>query len=347
MAYARVTQAVAYVLANEGIPARVTQAVVYVLANDGTSGGGGTGTDGETCPESTLFGGLKRQVLTMLGEDPDAPVYWSSAEIGRHINDAYSDVCLDTKALEMIEGVQLTEDDGVARLSDQVGSVFRVTWNDRKIENITSTELDRIEYNWEGRSGLITHYVTSRQNDHTIRTFQRWDGTLYNAWNLFFSDAYTYTDWLLGNTYVVNDRVTKDLADATGNTGGYVCILAHTASATTEPGVGATWTTYWVPIGLMVWAVRNPPKLVDDGDEPLLPPWSHIGIAYDAAARALRKHGEQQNMEAAKVYDGMAQQYWKLLKGIVANRTPEMISIVGSRRVPRRKPMPWDNIVVG
>lgn len=28
-------------------------------------------------------------------------------------------------------------------------------------------------------------------------------------------------------------------------TAGYVCILANTSSATDEPGVGASWTTYW------------------------------------------------------------------------------------------------------
>ncbi len=45
--------------------------------------------------------------------------------------------------------------------------------------------------------------------------------------------------WLTATGYVVDDAVTNG-----GET--YVCILDHTSGAGDEPGVGGSWTTYWV-----------------------------------------------------------------------------------------------------
>ena len=44
--------------------------------------------------------------------------------------------------------------------------------------------------------------------------------------------------WVLTTVYAVNDCVENDGS-------GYVCIVGHTASATDEPGTGASWETYW------------------------------------------------------------------------------------------------------
>ena len=341
MAYARVTQAVAYALAIEGAPARVTQAVAYVIATDSTSGG--PGTDGETCPESILFGGLKTRVLTMLGEDTAAPVYWSSDEIGRYINDVYSDVCLDSKALEYIEVLAVTSGSATAQMSQYVSQVRRMTWGDRSLSNVTKYEMDRIDSNWESRSGYVDRYITGQYDDRTVGFYQKWDGTADYCYNVFFEGgAYTYTDWLLGDVYAVDARTKHDYASATGNKVAYICILAHTASATTEPGVGATWTTYWVPLNAAVWAIKNPTQLVASTDEPELPAWCHMGLAYGAAARALSKYGEQQNKAVAGIYQAMADEYWGMLKAMVANKMPERTVSMGRAQTSRGvRPYPW------
>lgn len=56
------------------------------------------------------------------------------------------------------------------------------------------------------------------------------------------SVSITYFDWkgawTLSTSYQVKNVVSNDGAS-------YVCKSAHTASATDEPGVGASWTTYW------------------------------------------------------------------------------------------------------
>lgn len=44
--------------------------------------------------------------------------------------------------------------------------------------------------------------------------------------------------WLTSTAYALNAVVTN-------NGSSYYCILAHTSGATSEPGVGASWTTYW------------------------------------------------------------------------------------------------------
>ncbi|MCP4381412.1 MAG: hypothetical protein GY798_08345, partial [Hyphomicrobiales bacterium] len=44
--------------------------------------------------------------------------------------------------------------------------------------------------------------------------------------------------WLSSTTYAVLDAVENDGSS-------YVCKLAHTAAAANEPGVGASWSTYW------------------------------------------------------------------------------------------------------
>ncbi len=44
--------------------------------------------------------------------------------------------------------------------------------------------------------------------------------------------------WLISVAYVVNDTVHNDGS-------GYICISDHTSSASDEPGVGGSWTTFW------------------------------------------------------------------------------------------------------
>jgi hypothetical protein len=345
MPYARVTQAAIYALAEDGAPARVTQSVVYVLGDEGFDGGNG---DTETCKEAILFGALKNRVLLMLGEDVDGPVYWTRDEIGRYINDAYSDICLETRAVETVEAIALTDDSEYGFLSDRISQVYRVSFEDRILKNVTRFELDRLDPQWETHSGLVTHYVSAPQNTRALSLYKTWDGSALYAYNQFVDGEYAYTDWLLGDVYAVDTRVVKDVSSTDANQIAFVCILEHTASAATEPGVGADWETYWSPLSLVVWAAKNPVALVEDTDEPELPAWFHIALAFSAAARALRKYGEQKNTPAADVYQAMTDEYVGMLKQRIGNRTPSKMTIASSSSTKSRgfrRPMPWDQTV--
>lgn len=304
------------------------------------------------CEGSLYLEDLKERTQRMVAEDPAEPLYWTDAEMRRYVNDAYTEICRETKALESIEGVALTADSEAAALSPRVVQIFRATFDDRKIENITKAELDRCEIDWESQAGYVSNYVTTQQDQRTISTFKAWDGSTYNAEGNFLPDGYyTYETWTLTTDYAIGDRVTvtSDAAPFLGRTFGYEAILQHTSGTTSAPGIGATWETYWVPIALQVWHVKNPHvlDLTACNDEPELPPWAHLAIAYRAAARALKRHGEQMNGDLAKAYEAISLDYADLLRALVANRTPERIVAMGSTwaRPHVRNPKPYDQII--
>jgi len=78
------------------------------------------------------------------------------------------------------------------------------------------------------------------------------DETNYvNAYKVY-ADAFmviqpldSYTQWTTGTVYVADD-VRKH--DGSGTMKAYFCILGHTSGSTSEPGIGATWETYWSEI---------------------------------------------------------------------------------------------------
>ena len=308
----------------------------------------GVGICDPDCPDGLTLTQMQDRTLKMLGEDPDNPVYWSAAEIGRHVQDVYVQACRETKCVQYIEGVVLTEDADEATLSDNVGQVLRATFEDRKLLNVTKLEMDQTLPDWESQSGYVDRYVTTLHDTRIIGTYKAWDGTAYNSYGPFDSNgAHTYTTWH-DLTYAIGDRVTYTGTD--GITRAYYAFAVVTAgnSAVTEPEVGTTWESYWLPIALMVWCVMNPPELDSNCDQPLLPQWSHLGLCFAAASRALRKHGEMRNEMLAGVYEAIAEDYLKLLKGHVANRTPERVIGMGdaAARGGLRRPMPWDRTVV-
>lgn len=299
----------------------------------------------KTCDGSETYYSLVNKTLKMLGEDPDAPVYWTSAEIGRYVNDAYGDMAVETKGLEFIEAVTLTSDVSTGTMSGYVMQPFRVTFDDYKLIATSKYELDRVQTDWENLEGYVDRYLTGLNDRYDITTYKAWDGREFYAREFFFNDgATTYTTWADATAYVVGDRVKVTHAD--GYVNGFECISAHTSdTATNKPVTGSGWTDKWVPLALMVWATKTPADL-SACDEPEFPCWSHISIAYKAAAKALRKYGEQKNDALADAYDAIGETYWELVRNFMSNRTPEQTLVVGARtRVRGLRPWPWPPLV--
>lgn len=74
-----------------------------------------------------------------------------------------------------------------------------------------------------------------------VVTFTSDDGLGFSTGDLRGADGLTVNwqgDWALSTAYALNDSVAHN-----GNS--YICIQAHTSSATDEPGVGANTATYW------------------------------------------------------------------------------------------------------
>ena len=73
--------------------------------------------------------------------------------------------------------------------------------------------------------------------DTTEKVPTYYDGTAWIPLNTG-GGATWQGDWVTSTVYAVGDIV--------GNNGSaYICTDAHTSGATTEPGVGASWTSYW------------------------------------------------------------------------------------------------------
>lgn len=299
----------------------------------------------KVCDTALTLAELRQRTLRMLGEDPDAPVYWSNDEIDRYINDAYIMAARDTKAIEFTEAILLTADSQAGTLSDSVGRILRVTWDDTKIHNQTKWEMDRAIADWENQSGDITNYITTLQDQRTIKTYKAWDGTTTYAYDVFMDGTHTYTAWE-DIEYDAGARVTHVAADGTKRA--YYTEYGTEGSSGYpeyyEPGVGSDWTDIWQPLGLMVWAVKIP-NVLTECDEPEFPTWSHLGLAYAAAAMALGKHGEQGDSALGAVYEAVANEYAALLKAYINNRTPERAIGMG-RSIPMYRPRPWDTVIV-
>lgn len=60
----------------------------------------------------------------------------------------------------------------------------------------------------------------------------------------------TYTAWVTSTAYVLGNSRSNG-----GNN--YVCLIAHTSGASTEPGVGASWRTVWELLGLPAGVVES------------------------------------------------------------------------------------------
>jgi hypothetical protein len=273
-------------------------------------------------------------------------VYWSKEEISRYVSDSYREIARETKALEEIFPITTTADVAEYTLSSQILQLIRVSYDNRKIDNTTKWELDRTEHDWENQVGYVSHYVTSQQRNRRIR--------LYKA-----------PEESAGTTFAGEGEygVVIDIDDGGTNTFMFSTDLGVTADTD-----GGDWTStfsselgeiVYIPSSennLEVWATKLPDTwgLMANADAipsnfsefMELPRWSHMAVCYRAAAKALRKHGEQRDGAKARAYDAIANDYIGLLKGHVSNRSGEYLVAMGSRGMRgTRRPKPWDQLV--
>jgi hypothetical protein len=272
-------------------------------------------------------------------------VYWSNEEISRYVSDSYREIARDTKALEEVFPLTTTENVAEYTLSAQILLLIRVSYDNRKLDNTTKWELDRTEHDWENQTGYVSHYVTSQQRNRRIR--------LYKA-----------PEVSAGTTFTGEGEygVVIDIDDGTNT------YLFSTELGVTADTDGGDWTSdfsselgeiVYIPSSennLEVWATKLPDTwglitstdgLPSNFSELMeLPRWSHMAVCYRAAAKALRKHGEQRDARKAQAYDALANDYIVLLKGHVSNRSAEYLVTMGARGMRgTRRPKPWDQLV--
>jgi len=98
---------------------------------------------------------------------------------------------------------------------------------------------------------------------------------------------------------------------------------------------------------LEIWANETPVFMVEDVDEPLLPAWTHLGIAYGAAAKALAKVASTKDEFVGGAYAAMYLVWQKFLKETSADSTREMRrgfgqTLYGARRVRKGPRLPGE-----
>lgn len=277
----------------------------------------------------------------LLGEAAEVSEYgyWTKEQIARCVSDSYIEAAKLTKALETIEMVDLVANTAQYTLSANIGQIIRVQYDGRKIYNITKWELDRTEHDWENQTGYISDYITSQQNNRTIRLYKIPEtggglvvsGGEYGVVVQIDDGVETYTF----------DSEYGEIADTSG-TSWDNNFVGEYGVVTITGGAGDT---------LEVWATKHPGSwglysstgstIQNFAANMELPQWCHMGVIFRAAAKALTTYGEQKNPALAAAYNAIAGDYEKLLRGFVRNRSGERMTAMG-RPKTRRKPQPWD-----
>ena len=155
--------------------------------------------------------------------------------------------------------------------------------------------------------------------DGNLYVFLEQDGTTFDNWT---------QDDELGVSIDVdpNATLTQELGAIAEFTGDYQYLFDGEFGIVVraEEGEYGLVTDLDIPsLGLTVWATKDPADLVEATDEPELPEWTHMGLCFEAAARALRKQSEVHNPALAGMYGKMATDYFIHLKKMVMRKTAE------------------------
>lgn len=108
-------------------------------------------------------------------------------------------------------------------------------------------------------------------------------------------------DWTTDTVYLLKAHVANEIGGATKT---YLCALAHTSSAATEPGVGASWTAYWILTTEILDDIRvayadvDSTKFLCEDEELLYFYYDENEKILNAAARACEKLTAQFSREA-------------------------------------------------
>jgi hypothetical protein len=108
-------------------------------------------------------------------------------------------------------------------------------------------------------------------------------------------------DWATATVYLLKAHVAHEIGELTKT---YLCALAHTSSAATEPGVGASWTTYWLVTTEILDDIRvayadvDSTKFLCEDEELLYFYYDENEKILNGAARACEKLTAQFSREA-------------------------------------------------
>lgn len=293
------------------------------------------------------FQQLKERTYRMMGATFDQPLHWTEHRVGRALNRAYRDIARESGCLEMRQSFSVTNGQGEYTMPTTMRRLLRVAFDDRVLCPETHWRMDRSAYRWEEETGYVEAFIEDIENDRVVRLYRIPTG-LTDTNVTFAADTANnsgHTDADLGIVVWTDVETTTFAADTANNPSQTDADLGTVVSWTLTDGsvvsfqdeaeddfdLGVTVSFDFNENELEVWAKRNPPKMVEDADEPEIPRYAHLGLCFRAAARLLRYVGDGRNTELADSYDALATESLEFLKQEVGRRTPERLYHLGGR----------------
>jgi hypothetical protein len=258
---------------------------------------------------------MRERMFRLLGESTTEPQLWTEDQADRYLNDAYQEVCRDTGALEIREGIVAVDGQWTYALPDRVGPVMRVAFDDYELKAETARSMDRLNPGWQTEEGTPERWVKSREG--------------YNSFKLWRAPS---ADGASGEADI-DYGVATDIEGSGGiefefnRELGTVLYMSGTGiSFKTNSEYGRVTKIEFSESNIEVWAKKVPEPLEFDDAVPELLPVLQMGVVFRAAEKALELERDGRNEDLAKVYGLLADEYVEFGRALVNRRMPERVS---------------------
>jgi hypothetical protein len=258
---------------------------------------------------------MRERMFRLLGESTTEPQLWTEAQADRYLNDAYQEVCRDTGALEIREGIVAVDGQWTYTLPDRVGPVMRVAFDDYELKAETARSMDRLNPGWQTEEGTPERWIKSREG---YNSFKLWrapsdDGATAEA-TIDYGKPVDI-EGTLGIEFEFNSEV-----------GTFRYITGTGISFKSNSEYGRLTYLAFSESNIEVWAKKVPEPLEFDDAVPELPPVLQMGVVFRAAEKALELERDGRNEDLAKVYGLLADEYVEFGRALVNRRMPERVS---------------------
>ena len=210
---------------------------------------------------------------------------WSDDRLLRLIDQGQKDLMVKTKGLRArtVIGVVAGRED--YSLPDDVMLITRVTYNDKNIPLRTREQMDRIDSDWETKTGDVLEYIVYNKNNYNqVRVYPILTGAGTDATTFSFDSDYGSITAIDGygaeNDYGLSTQVYNSDYSATEVDSEYGVIVGMTEAE-----------------GFIVYYVKKPNKVLLASSELDINEFWHTALKYYVCGHALRDDMDTQNRQ--------------------------------------------------
>lgn len=259
---------------------------------------------------------IRARINTLIGRSKARPYAFTTEEINRHINDAYSRISIAANLRQVRFGITAVNGQSAYDIPLWIARPFRVAFDEYALDYTTTLRLDHQDETWRTRTGQPGWWTRDRQDQNRIRI---WPAPEADGDGGEFSDEYgTVVDLNDTDTYVF-----------TAESGAVVDVQADDVAFTFEGEYGIVTDMEWAESDIEVWGQAIPLPLETDSQEPLMPGWAQQALVYWATASLLRSSTEHRNEALAAAYEQLAQPYLSMVENIHIKGPMDHVEVVG------------------